>query len=271
MVNVRDLPWETARYPDEDFDRGECQDIGGALGSRTIGANVHRLAPGQENARYHAHEFEEELFVVLEGRPTLRLDGRAFHLSKGHVVYCPPWSAHTFRNESDDSCSILMTSNRCGRADAVYPLWKAEPRPEDLRKGLDPRDERVRHLAELGWENDPFGREWGGCRNLSKVLGMKAIGAEIRTLRPGALVRYQALTAAELIYIVQEGVVEILKEGGQGVLREGDAIWFPPGAGHAFRVREHQQVRIFGLMDQPPSGTVEYPTPPSGWKEPVLL
>ena len=67
-VNLDEIPWETARYPDEDFDRGAYRDIGGALGSRTIGANVHRLSSGQENAKYHAHEFEEELLAIIDAR-----------------------------------------------------------------------------------------------------------------------------------------------------------------------------------------------------------
>jgi len=271
VLSLEEIDWETARYPDEDFDRGEYRDIGGALASRTIGANIHRLQPGQENARYHTHEMEEELFLVLDGSPTLRLDGRVFHLNKGHAVYCPPGSAHTFRNEGEEPCSILMTSNRCGRADAAYPLWQAEPRPDDLSRGLDPSDARVQHVAQMGWESDPFGRKWGGTRNLTKALKMQAIGAEIRTMRPGGLARYRATTCAEALYLVLEGEVEMLLDGEEHDLREGGAVWVPPGSGYAFRVRSPAKARIFSLMDRPPSDAIEFPTPPAGWEEPSLV
>ena len=71
IVTLDEIAWEEARYPDEAFSRGFCRDIGGALATSTIGANIHRFSPGQESARYHTHETVEELFLVLEGSPTL--------------------------------------------------------------------------------------------------------------------------------------------------------------------------------------------------------
>jgi uncharacterized cupin superfamily protein len=271
IVNLDDLEWETARYPDEDFDRGDYRDIGGALGCRTIGANIHCLQSGQENARYHAHEYEEEVFLVLEGHPTLRLDGHSFHLNKGHIVHCPPWSAHTFRNEADDACAILMASNHCGRPDAVYPRWKEARREPGSRTDLDPRDERVRHSAELGWDNDPHGREWGGFRNVTEKMGLKNVGCRVHTLRPGALIPYRAHTAAEVLYVVLGGAVEMLRNGECFQMRAGDATWIPPCCPHAFRVRTRNQVKLFAFQDCPPSDQIETPLALAGWEEPVRL
>lgn len=271
IVQVASLDWETARYPDEDFDRGQYIDIGGALGSQAIGLNIHRLFPDQENSKYHAHEFEEELFHVLDGNPTLCLDGRTFRLSKGHLIHCPPWSAHTFRNETAEPCEILMASNRCGRSDAVYPAWKLEERgaTEDLK--LDPKDPRVQHTAEMGWEGDPGGRHFGGFRNISEKMSLKAIACEIRTLRPGALIPYRAFSSAEAIYLLLEGKIELLRDGEQFALKAGDAVHVPPGCPHAFRLRSYDPSKLFVFRDQPEGNRVEHPTAPKDWEEPVRM
>lgn len=271
VVNLRDIEWVAARYPDEDFDRGAYRDIGGVLGSRAIGANVHRLAPGEENARYHAHEIEEELFFILKGRPTLRLDGREFRLGGGHVVHCPPLSAHTFLNESDGECRILMCSNRCGRPDAVYPSWKREERDAGENTSLDPLDPRVRHSAELGWEDDPHGRVWGGWRDLTSRMGLQVISSRIRILRPGALVPYRSFPSSEGLHLVLDGEMEALIAGQPLTLREWDAVHVPARTPHAFRLRRRRQARLFSLLDGSPEDETESAEAPEGWDKPIRL
>lgn len=272
MLDTRDLEWIEARYPDEDFVRGEYRDIGGALGTRAIGANIHRLRPGDENARYHAHELEEELFYVLEGRPVLRLEGRTFRLSPGHVVLCPPRAAHTFRNEGSEDCSILMTSTRCGRPDAVYPPWKAEQRGiEEEVRDLDPRDPRVRHSAEMSWQDDPKGRNWGGSRHLTGDSDLQLLRADLHLLRGGALLPYRAETSSETLLLLLQGELELLLDGEATTLVEGAAARAAPGRPWAVRSRTPRQARIFVLRDAPPSNRREHPTAPKGWEEPILL
>ena len=85
IVNLEAVPWEEQRYPEEEAARGVCRDFGDAVGAVWIGANVHRLRPGEESARYHAHEFIEELFLVV-GRRGRR--GTAAGASRARVR-CP--------------------------------------------------------------------------------------------------------------------------------------------------------------------------------------
>jgi uncharacterized cupin superfamily protein len=268
IVTLEEIAWEEARYPDETESRGDCLDIGGALATGAIGANIHRFGPGQESARYHCHETVEELFLVLEGHPTLRLDGREVPLHKHDIVFCPPWSAHTFRNESGAVAEILMMSGRCEGSDVVYPGWKVEemttePAPEGTR------DPRVRNLAEIPWEDDPNGRTYGGRRTIGAMLPLKTLAGSLVTMRPGALYPpYHAHSKAEELYLVLEGKPTLLVDGVEGGLRAGAVAHFPEGMPHAIANRTDEAVRIFALWGPIEGDRAELPTPPHGWEGP---
>jgi hypothetical protein len=59
--------------------------VGRRLGGELLGASLYHLPPGQWSWPYHAHYGNEELLVVLDGRPTLRTpDGRARVAGRRH-------------------------------------------------------------------------------------------------------------------------------------------------------------------------------------------
>jgi uncharacterized cupin superfamily protein len=125
IVNIADVPGE-------ERDRGELgatiRNIGVALGSRTTGMRHATIAPGHINAPPHAHNAEEEMFVVLDGDGTLvlyDLDGAvtAEHpVRAGHVVARPAATgvAHTFR-AGDGGITVLSYGQRRGEDVAWYP------------------------------------------------------------------------------------------------------------------------------------------------------
>ena len=51
------------------------------------------LAPGQATER-HYHAWSEELYVVLEGRGEMELDGERRHVAAGDAVQIPPGARH---------------------------------------------------------------------------------------------------------------------------------------------------------------------------------
>jgi quercetin dioxygenase-like cupin family protein len=60
------------------------------LGVESFGMNLIVLAPRQRG-RIHAHERQEEVYLVLEGELTLALDAGAEHvLARGEIVRVPP-------------------------------------------------------------------------------------------------------------------------------------------------------------------------------------
>ena len=63
--------------------------VGRQAGARELGASVFELPPGASTFPLHAHYANEELLVVLAGRPTLRtIDGER-ELEEGDVVSFP--------------------------------------------------------------------------------------------------------------------------------------------------------------------------------------
>jgi uncharacterized cupin superfamily protein len=83
-----------------------------AAGSQRLGASVVELGPGTLSSPYHFHHGNEELLVVLSGRPELRTPGGLRELQPGEVVSFPRGTqgAHRLRNTSPEPCRLLFIS-----------------------------------------------------------------------------------------------------------------------------------------------------------------
>ena len=88
-----------------------------------LGASVYELAPGASGMNLHAHYGNEELFVVLEGAPTLRTDTGEEQLRRGDVVACPRGrdGTHTIANRSQEPALVLAISTANRPDVVVYP------------------------------------------------------------------------------------------------------------------------------------------------------
>lgn len=96
--------------------------LGRRLGSELAGLSLFELPPGEAAYPYHWHTTEEELVVVLEGRPSLRTPEGWRELERGEVVRFPigEEGAHQIVNRSEESVRFLAFSNQ--QADiVVYP------------------------------------------------------------------------------------------------------------------------------------------------------
>jgi uncharacterized cupin superfamily protein len=97
--------------------------IGYELGSEQIGLSLFELPPGEVAYPYHFHYADEELVIVLEGRPTLRTPEGHRALEPGEAVHFPlgEAGAHQLRNDTDARVRFLAFSSS-GRPDIViYP------------------------------------------------------------------------------------------------------------------------------------------------------
>ena len=76
---------------------------------RNMRANIWRLPPGVRGRR-HAEQVQEELFVALEGTPTLLLGdpGDAVELPRGSVAVVEPGTPLQVRNDGDDDAVVLI-------------------------------------------------------------------------------------------------------------------------------------------------------------------
>ena len=91
--------------------------IGRQAGAEKLGASLFELPPGASSFPLHVHHANEEMIVVLAGRPTLRsLDGER-ELEPGAVVAFPSGrrGAHQVLNRSGEPSRVLMASTM------IYP------------------------------------------------------------------------------------------------------------------------------------------------------
>ena len=91
--------------------------IGAQAGTERLGASLYEIDPGGQISPLHVHHANEELIIVISGRPTLRTADASRALSVGAVVACPVGKrgAHTVENKTDERVRVLIISTM------VYP------------------------------------------------------------------------------------------------------------------------------------------------------
>ena len=106
-------------------DAFECQiaPVGTALESRLLGFNVTVIPPGKKAFPYHAHRANEEMFFILEGEGSIRLDGAVHKIRKGDFISLPPGrdSAHQIINDSKAPLRFLAVSTMILPEVVEYP------------------------------------------------------------------------------------------------------------------------------------------------------
>jgi uncharacterized cupin superfamily protein len=113
------------------------------LGVTSFGLNLITLAPRQRG-RIHAHERQEEVYLVLEGQLTLVLDGAEHVLGRGDLVRVGPAVRRQLVNRGDEPLQLLAlggSGEHSGRDGRAWEAWDEEgdgrppqevPLPEDL-------------------------------------------------------------------------------------------------------------------------------------------
>jgi mannose-6-phosphate isomerase-like protein (cupin superfamily) len=103
-----------------------------SLGVTGLGMNQIVLQPGQRG-RIHAHEHQEEIYVVMRGTLTLEVDGVAQDLGVDDVVRVGPEVRRRLVNRGPGPCSLLAlgaSGEHQGRDGLAYADWTdADPRP----------------------------------------------------------------------------------------------------------------------------------------------
>lgn len=114
----------------DEWEPGEDWAGGGGKAQRLprgeqLGATLYELDPGNFVV-FHFHHAQEELLVVLRGRPTLRTSDGERQLAEGEVVHfrVGPEGAHGLRNETDEPARYLMVSTQRRPEVAEYPDHK---------------------------------------------------------------------------------------------------------------------------------------------------
>ena len=92
-------------------------------GSERLGLSLWELPPGEAAYPYHHHLGEEELLLVLEGRPALRTPAGWRELAAGEVVAFPrgEGGAHQLLNRTEHTVRFLAFSTNGEPDIVVYP------------------------------------------------------------------------------------------------------------------------------------------------------
>ncbi len=100
-----------------------CGGLSDGTAARKLGAGYDELAPGKRGCPYHLHHAQEEMFVILEGRGTLRVAGEWVPVRAGDVVFIPPGAEypHQFINTSDATLKYLSISTQERPEVCEYP------------------------------------------------------------------------------------------------------------------------------------------------------
>jgi uncharacterized cupin superfamily protein len=97
--------------------------LGRQAGAERLGASLYELEPGNATFPYHFHLANEELLIVLRGRPQLRDPAGWRQLDEGEVVAFPrgEQGAHQVVNRSPEPVRLLIVSEMVGPEVVLYP------------------------------------------------------------------------------------------------------------------------------------------------------
>lgn len=121
MPNIYKPEFESGERP-EGF-RSKRARIGYELASELVGVSLWEVPPGEAAYPYHFHYSDEEVVIVLSGRPSLRTSEGVRELEEGEALRFPlgEEGAHQILNRSDEPATFLAISSH-GRPDVVvYP------------------------------------------------------------------------------------------------------------------------------------------------------
>ena len=119
--NIRTPEFDELR--DHDGFRSRRARLGDQAGTQRLGASLWEVPPGEAAYPYHQHFTDEELIVVLAGRPSLRTPGGWRELVEGDVVSFLPIAAgaHQLVNRTGESVRFLSVSTNGSPDIVLYP------------------------------------------------------------------------------------------------------------------------------------------------------
>jgi uncharacterized cupin superfamily protein len=97
--------------------------LGYQLGTQRLGVSAWEVPPGQAAYPYHFHFAEEELLIVLEGRPAIRRPDGWSRADRGAMLAFPIGEdgAHQLVNDTDEPVRFLSVSSPATADVVIYP------------------------------------------------------------------------------------------------------------------------------------------------------
>lgn len=102
---------QEARFPRED------------LGAEQVGMNYLVVKPGRREAFAHRHRTAEEIYVVLSGSGSVRLDDEIVELAPLDAVRVSPGVARAFEAGADGLEVLVFGAHVEGDAEMLQDFW----------------------------------------------------------------------------------------------------------------------------------------------------
>jgi mannose-6-phosphate isomerase-like protein (cupin superfamily) len=89
--------------------------------------SVNSLNPGTGMPFYHTHQQNEEVYIFIQGRGQMQVDGEVIDVQEGSVVRIAPDGLRTWRNHSNEPLLYVVIQmrenslNQYGLGDGVVP------------------------------------------------------------------------------------------------------------------------------------------------------
>jgi uncharacterized cupin superfamily protein len=117
-----------------------CARVARGTAASKIGLSVDIVAPGKRACPYHFHYAQEEVFVILEGRASLRVADEWLPIAAGDVIFIPPGPdyPHQIINDSEAPLKYLSISTKDSPEVVEYP-------------------DSGKYLASASRDGDPYG------------------------------------------------------------------------------------------------------------------
>ena len=149
ILNIDDLTF--MRWGNEDGFEAEIGWVGLKLRSRKLGFNVTVVAPGKRAFPFHAHHGNEEMFLILEGRGSIRIGDGKHAVRQGDFISLPPGpdSGHQIINDSDASLRYLAVSTMEVPEVVEYPDSRKFGMLTGAPGGRPAPDGAIRHFTRV--------------------------------------------------------------------------------------------------------------------------
>jgi uncharacterized cupin superfamily protein len=134
--------------------------LGRQAGAEQLGASLFEIPPGGATFPLHAHHANEELLVVLSGRPTLRTSDAERELEEGEVVAFPAGrrGAHRLDNRSEELVRVMIVSTMVAPEVVEYPD-SGKVRASSYAPGGVPTEDAIEFIGRREESIDYFAGE----------------------------------------------------------------------------------------------------------------
>jgi len=98
------------------------------FGSQNLTVTWVNCEPGGEQ-QMHVHKTEEQVYVIVRGRGTMKVGVEEREVRSGSLVFIPPGSPHAIRNTGDETLTFVSAASPPVDIAALSDYFAYRPQP----------------------------------------------------------------------------------------------------------------------------------------------